>query len=422
MSEATLGSIAIPYTGVARAATGPAPTGPVAPDERIQLMDVLRGFALFGILQVNWLDYHKVFNFLIDGSFYTMYSFLFGLGFAIQLIRAEEKGRPFVIRYFWRTTLLFLIGAAHFVFIWNGDIVRHYGILAVVLLFVRRWRVRPLLILAVTVLALATVKRSAIPVRGQFLYRPAVEMTQAEKTAEWVSREHGAIVNATVQRGERDGDYPSLVRGRAAALANQLRQIDLWYLRSQGEILCMFILGLIIGRIGLMRDPARHAKLLAWTLVVGLIVGVAGNAFDVFEAPFGVELPGSLGGVAYSVGNIGLCLFYLSTLTLLFTYRASVRRFLAPLAPVGRMGLTNYLMQSIVLTILIDPIGFGLGERIPGRAGFLVLDAFFVVQILYSGWWFKRFRFGPVEWAWRSLTWGKLQPMRARTEPAAVAG
>ena len=116
--------------------------------------------------------------------------------------------------------------------------------------------------------------------------------------------------------------------------------------------------------------------------------------------------------LAYSLGNIGLALFYLSSLTLLVTHWRLARRALAPLAKVGRMGLTNYLMQSVIFTSILGAGGFGVMEDVDEGYSLLLINGVFVVQILYSYWWFKHFQFGPVEWLWRSLTWWQLQPMR----------
>ena len=414
MSGAALATADVAYMRSSERSVAAGEPGPVAPHERIQLLDVLRGFALFGILQVNWLDYGKFFDFVIDGSFYTMFSFLFGLGFSIQLLRAQSMKRSFAGRYLWRTTLLFLIGAAHFVFIWRGDIVRVYGMLAVVLLLVRRWPRGALVALAAACLLFAVLPRDVLPPRNEPMFRrPDPEAAAVDVTAAQNAALSAAAGNGFLNQSEHDGgSWLDQVRGRADALARGLAGLDLRWLKGQADILCMFILGLVIGRMRVIEDPLAHTRFLIWVCAIGLVVGVVGNTLDVFgESTLGFDV-GPFAGAAYSLGNIGLCFFYLAALILLIAKRPGVRRVLAPLGSVGRMGLTNYLMQSVCLTILLMPIGFGLADRFPGRAGFLILDAFFVVQILYSRWWFARYRFGPVEWAWRSLTWGRRQLMR----------
>lgn len=151
------------------------------------------------------------------------------------------------------------------------------------------------------------------------------------------------------------------------------------------------------------------------------MVGLAGSAlyvFDDFFADKGIALPKSLDGwrLTLKLGDIGMSLFYLASITLLYTHRHLVRRFLAPLAYVGRMALTNYLMQYLILmTVLRD--GFGFVIRVDNWFSFLMINVFFAVQIIYSYLWFRYFKFGPVEWAWRSLTWFRLQPMLIDSRP-----
>lgn len=418
MTEAVLDPRGVAFSPSSdRLLAGSGEPGPVAPGERIQVLDILRGFALFGILQVNWLHYDRVFNFFISGSFYTMFSFLFGLGFSIQLLRAQAIKRPFVARYLWRTALLFAIGCAHFVFIWRGDFLRFYGIVAPVLLLVRRWPRWALIALASAFLTFAVSGSHILPPRGESLLRRPDPSTADVRFAESQRAALHSFANNFRSRAERDGtSWGDDVRARATTLGEELRAIDLRWMKDSSDIICMFILGLIIGRMRVLEDPVSHMRLLRWVCAVGLVIGVVGNTFDTFDT--GIDI-GPLGEAAHSLGDIGLCLFYLSTITMLVSRHASAHRFFAPLAYVGRMGLTNYLMQSVCLTIVLGRMGFGLEDRVPGRAGFLILDGFFVVQILYSRWWLARFRFGPVEWLWRSLTWGRRQPMRVNRTAAA---
>jgi len=158
MSEAVLRGSAIAYAPPKVREVAGEPPGPVRPQERIQLLDVLRGFALFGILQVNWPDWQgslgRVLDYFVDDKMRTIYSLLFGIGFGIQLIRAQERGRPFVLRYAWRSLLLLIIGSSHFVFIWYGDIVRFYALMAFMLLFFARARPTVLVVAASLSLAL----------------------------------------------------------------------------------------------------------------------------------------------------------------------------------------------------------------------------------------------------------------------------
>jgi uncharacterized protein len=425
MSDATTLPTGIVASGAAAfgASTASREAGPVQARERIQLLDVLRGFALLGMLQQNDQKapgplLSNLIDFLADGSFYTTFSFLFGLGFAIQLLRAEEAKRPFILRYLWRTVILFFIGAGHFIFNRNHPILEVYALFAGVLLLVCRWR--PSLILALAAAWLVFSISPRIP-EGHVWTRLNPEQVEAERLGTQLS-------SATAQAnppswcqmlpGLTDA-YRSEVCGRAAGvrklLTHDVATVQWW--KGWTGHMCMFLLGLYAGRRRILRDAAQHTRFLAWVAGVGLVFGLAGNALDVFKEFFagkGIALPKALDGwsVAYSLGNIGLSLFYLASVTLLFTHRRIARRALAPLAYVGRMGLTNYLMQAIMFVTVLGYRGLDVMSGIEGWYNQLLINSFFIVQILYSRWWFQHFQFGPFEWAWRSLTWFRAQPMR----------
>ncbi len=430
MSDATALPTGIAATPNLRASTASREAGPVRPQERIQLLDVLRGFALLGILQVNF-EPQKVsgvlsnlLDFFVDGSFITTFSFLFGLGFAIQLIRAEEAKRPFILRYLWRTLILLFIGVTYWVFIGPNVIVTNYALVAPLLLFVRRWR--PSLILALAAAVLVFSMSPRVP-EGHVWTRINPEQVETERLGRQLS-------TATAQANPPAWCQmiPSLTdayRERVCTKAGRVRELltqELatvqWWKGEPTEVLCMFLLGLYAGRRRILRDAAQHTRFLAGVAGVALVFGLAGNALGVFGDFFaskGVALPKSLDGwlLARLLGDIGLSLFYLSSVTLLFTHRHLARRVLAPLANVGRMGLTNYLMQYLILTTVLGE-GFGIRVRVEGWFSLLMINSFFIVQILYSRWWFQHFQFGPVEWAWRSLTWFRIQPMRIAPRPA----
>ena len=410
----------------------PPAAGPVQPHERVQLIDVLRGFALLGILQVNWESTTGALSDAIlivaKHKFYTLYAFLFGLGFAVQLIRAEEAKRPFLLRYLWRTLILFAIGVLHFVFIWGGDIVRIYALVAPVLLVVRRWR--PGLVLA---LAAATLVFSAAPrvPEGHLWMRLDPERVESERLG-------AQLLAAAAQAdppawclaipGLTDTYRADVCQGASAVRSLVTRQLTTveWWKSPDGYLgfLSMFLLGLYVGRRRIMRAAAEHTRLLAWVAGVALVCGIMGHAlvlFGDFFAAKGVRLPAALDGwaVAYCLGGVGLALFYMSAVTLCFTHWNGARRLLTPLADVGRMGLTNYLMQSVMFAIVLGPRGFGLMDHAKEWNSILLINGFFAIQVFYSWWWFRHFQFGPVEWAWRSLTWFRMQPMRVVPAPPA---
>ncbi len=404
--------------------------GPVAGQQRIQVVDVLRGFALLGILLPNWANttggLSKSIHFLAEGSFYTAYSFLFGLGFALQLLRAENAARPFILRYLWRTAILGVIGAAHLVFIWSGDILLNFALLAWLLLLVRRWRPSLILALAAASLMFAMSPRARSgPSRTRSSPTPVETANPRTPPNTTVAQTNppppcDAVPGMVV-------DYRQSVclgSARVVALLTDFIGTAQGGRSRQAVIVCMFLLGLYAGRRRIFDDVVQHTRLLAWVACVALVVALAGRGLEMFR----IALPNAIAGwrVYRTLGNIGLSLFYLSSVSLLFTHWHRAKAAMVPLATVGRMSLTNYLMQSVMFSLVL---GRGLGliayadgttARVAGWYSVLLINAFFVVQVLYSNWWFQRFQFGPVEWAWRSLTWFHVQPMRVnRVVPAA---
>ncbi len=426
MSDATTfpTGIAPSDTPDVRASTASREAGSVQPRERMQLLDVLRGFALLGMMQVNHENASgalaNLIKFLAAGSFYTTFSFLFGLGFAIQLIRAEEAKRPFILRYLWRTVILLFIGVVHYVFVRTNDILVTYALFAPLLLLVRRWR--PSLILALAAAWLVFSMSPPLAPEWSLWTRINPEQVEVERVGRQLSTATAeANPPAWCQIPGLTDAYRAEVCRNAAHLCTLLTEwvptVQWWQRNSYTEALCLFLLGLYAGRRRILRDAAQHTRFLAWVAGVALVFGLAGNALDVFGEFFtgkGIALPKTLGGwrLAYSLGNIGLALFYLSSVTLLFTHWRLARRVLAPLAHVGRMALTNFFMQPIMFITVLGHHGFDIMSGIEGWYNQLLLNAFFVVQILYSHWWFQHFQIGPMEWAWRSLTWFRVQPMR----------
>jgi uncharacterized protein len=434
MSEAVLGTGAISYAPPrAVEAVGGREPGPVQPKERIQLLDVIRGFALFGILQVNWPDWSgllgQLLTFFVDDKMRTIYSFLFGLGFAIQLTRAKERGRPFVARYAWRSILLLVIGSAHFVFIWDGDIVREYAIMSLTLLLISWWRPTFVLVFAIFALGFGLIPWQSLPggnpnnaaTAGTFFHRADLERAGALAIPQREQGEKVFVVRAQADHGDNGTGYLLSVRAHAQLLANEFTNINVYRFLG-GQLLSLFLLGLWVGRKRILHEPDKHATMFRWILGVGLPLGFFANIYNAFGDDVAkhhipvlsaISTDGIFGRVFYDVGNYVLALAYISGIALLVLNNARMRAwFAATLAPVGRMGLTNYLMQSVILTALLYGRGLGLQSPVNGWWRQLLLQGVFVVQILYSRWWFERFQFGPVEWAWRSLTWGKMQPLR----------
>jgi uncharacterized protein len=184
-------------------------------------------------------------------------------------------------------------------------------------------------------------------------------------------------------------------------------------------ILGHFLLGLLAGRHLLMQEVERnrpwHRRLLGWGLVLGVLGNGAGvvvqrlrlaKLVDPAKDAWMVALP-----AIQELGYLGLAAVYVAGFALLFQ-RERWRGSMQVLAPVGRMALTNYLLESVVSTWLYNGWGQGLVGRLPPSRSLALSLAIFVLQVGFSHVWLSRFRFGPAEWLWRSLTYGRAQPMR----------
>lgn len=371
---------------------------PVAPGERIAALDVLRGCALFGVLVAYtvwnlgsppWDTYsaldralERVLSAIVDSKAYTLFGFLFGLGFAIQLTRAEGRGASIVPAYCRRLLALLSIGLAHAFLLRNGDILVPYATMGFVLLAFRRASRRTLIIAAIVAVFMPDL------VRGVWMLTGAPFPERPQGGGGGYFRENAAWVRY----------WYSIA-------------ITLW-----PASLPMFFFGLYMGRRRFFDDlPARRGALYR-TLVIGLAVGVLAFvlrmllASRVSGAPtFGIRFGA---GLLWTVHAWGLAACYASAVLLLMQ-RPAWQGLLAPIGAVGRMALTHYLLQAVIVVPVC--LIFGLFDRVTPTIGVLLAVAVAAVQILFSVWWLKRYRFGPAEWLWRSLTYGRVQPMRVLT-------
>ncbi len=408
---------------------------PTTPQERIEILDMLRGFAVFGILVVNMTGFKspgiplgpggeslwtgaldhvvaRLIGLAMTMKFVTIFSFLFGVSFALQMLRADARGVPFLPLYLRRLSALLLIGLIHGFLIWYGDILVLYAVVSLFLLLFRACKPKTLLILAVTLFLLSFAKWELILWRGLG--------TETLRQGSAVGR---ALPEPAAQdRIQADAALRAYGRGSFAEVMSQ-RARDALSAYSASfnpsiasnpmlRVLGLFLLGLYVGRRAIFRNLPVHRPLFRQVWTWGLGLGLAGNLglyFLYFPA-----LPSwtrFLRSLATAVGVPALAAFYVSTLVLLSGTPAWTRR-LAPLAAVGRTALSNYLLQSVVCTAIFYSYGLGLYGKVGPAAGLGLSLLIFAAEVPISIWWLRRFRFGPIEWIWRSLTYAKAQPMR----------
>ncbi len=398
-------------------------------------MDVLRGFAILGILVVNMAFFsapiyqqlvdaklfsgavdravHGLIRFFGEGKFYTLFSFLFGLGFSIQMMRAQTHGAAFLPLYLRRILGLLLIGLVHSFFIWCGDILVTYAVLGLLLLLFRRRSDR---FLFVWVVALWLVP---VLLYGSLSALIGLAQTFPEAAAE-VSR----LVAETAASHERR--FETALRVYASGSLGEIqaqRTADVLYLywvtpfRNLPSIVAMFLLGLWAGRRRILEDPDARRELAKRVLRWGIPLAIVGNLIYTMAAevsnPGKPSWNGTLARAGIAFGGPALCLVYASAIVLLLD-RGRWRARLTPLAAVGRTALSNYLFQSIVCTLIFNAYGLRLYGRVGPALGLVFAVAIYSGQVPLSRWWLERFRFGPAEWVWRSVTYGRLQRLRLK--------
>jgi uncharacterized protein len=402
---------------------------PLGTAQRIELIDVVRGFALYGVLLANliWLSQEGAVTpaqlaalptaafdslvryavqFFVDWKFYTLFSFLFGLGFSVQLMRGQRPGNAVIALYARRLSVLLGFGLAHAYLVWYGDILHHYALLGFLLILFRNRSDRFVLGMGFTL----SVMLPAAVVIGKALVGPAappagpVPADLQELSARF--------------RAFTSGSYSESLRENAKyAMRFWTYGVAFQFLPA---VLGKFLLGFYAGRHRLLQEPQAHLGLFRKLLVWGLFFGLLGNSLWVLTTKLtqsGSLASSSVWVVAAQlpiyVGLIAMAAFYLSAIVLLWR-KPSWRNRLVHLAPVGRMALTNYLTHSLAYLALF----FGFGLNLLGRVGATFCLALSVVifagQVVFSSWWLRHFQFGPAEWLWRSLAYRSRQPMRIR--------
>lgn len=401
----------LPVTPPSLPRTADAGLGPST--ERIQTLDVLRGLALLGMIVVhshnhtleivtgvNELIRTAVWR-LVEEKSHGTFALLFGAGFAIQLRRADARGGPFAGRYLRRLAVLFLFGVvAHAGFGYN--VLIGYAIWGVPLLFIRRWSTRVLVI---------TAALSAMSVPLYWLgSQQYVRLTQGPERAasfQQARLAEGAAVRNTLHAAEDGTSYGRLLTARLHHMAWFYRQP---FFIMPGATLTLFIVGLLLVRHRFFEDPLARRGVIIGLMIFGLVSWVA-DVWLLDLAPTAIQMAGML------LRNQWLTFTYVGAFLLVVAPRAGWMARLRPIGLAGRMALTNYLAQIAVIDILFS--GYGLGAPdILSTVGLAAAALLFAALVAFSTFWLGRFRFGPAEWVWRSLTYGSIQPLRiAPTHP-----
>ncbi len=413
---------------------------PLSGAERLHAVDVVRGAAILGILVVNMgLFFNPIYSELLgfgtlddgldraikkgillfaQGKFYTIFSILFGFGLAIQLERFRDRGMSFGNFWVRRMLVLMGIGLIHGLFLWYGDILLWYSLGGLVLFLFRTAKPLTLKIWAVVLLSIPLLLMAAVTL---LVILSETVPDAAEAMDQQFEQQAASLESALELARER---YP--VAGLAETVQlniAQWNQIAGFVLFMLPNVVGMFVIGLLFARQRLFHDTAAHLprirRTLVWLIPLAIVTnGSVALLYEQFSSivPTGMSL---VLQVVSTLGSLSGCLTYIFLLLLAY-HSPRTHRFVAPIGAVGRMALTNYLTHSLVFTTLANGYGAGLYGRVSLFAGLLLTLATFMVQIALSNAWLRRFRFGPLEWLWRSLTYGKFQPLRREPQSHAV--
>ncbi len=402
-------------------------TVPTKANERIVALDVLRGFALLGILIMNiqsfsmpeaayfiptvygdlgglnrwvWIISHV----LADQKFMAIFSMLYGAGIVLLTSRIEARGQSARGLHYRRTFWLLIIGLAHAYLLWSGDILVSYAICAAMVFWLRRMRPRNLLIVGLIVFLI-----SPLLMFGTYtMLQSAPPAAVAEVTAEFSPSATEIAAEIAAYRAGWLAQMDARVPASVALQTTSLIFYTLW--RAGG----LMLIGMALYKWGVF-SAKRSARFYNWLMIIGVVLGLPlviygvidnfAHDWEVLHAQFG---PGLLfnyfGSVLISLGYVAAIMRMVQA----NLFGALQQR----LAAVGRAALTNYLLHSILATFIFYGHGLGLFGAVERWQQMIVVLLIWLVQLIVSPIWLRHFRFGPFEWLWRSLTYMRLQPLR----------
>ncbi|MFD1413772.1 DUF418 domain-containing protein [Oceanobacillus jeddahense] len=388
---------------------------PASTTKRIGELDLIRGMALLGILIANMqiFSYPYLYTSIIDAGwwqnawdqtalwfiylfveqkFFTIFSFLFGLGFMIFLQRAKHKTDRPIRLYVRRLLFLFVLGLIHTYLIWSGDILLPYALLGFLLIFFYHKSAKTMLTWAVGLL----VASCLFMIIQTFLFdnfmaarAPSVLVIENLIQDSVHAYSQGTYMDMLIQR-LLDSDFGM--------------EFNIFMMPM---ILAMFLFGAYAGKKELFRNLNQHRtgikKMWRWSFIIGTV-------FLIVQVVLRTQVDAQNSGynMAHIIGVLisapALCFFYITSVLLLLQ-RDIWQRLLRPLKAVGRMALTNYLLQTVVCTLIFYSYGFGMYGKLGPALGVVLAFIIFGIQIIASNLWLKHFKFGPMEWIWRSFTY-----------------
>jgi len=419
----------------------PAWVRPTSPGNRIVALDLLRGFALFGILFVNITGFSGIWfgsqewtgitdqavqgfmQFFARSKFFSMFAMLFGIGFAMQITRLEEKTGHYLWIYGRRLLVLFLFGLTHLTL--GPDIINWYAICGALLLLFRRISLKALLLWALLLMPLpslhlvivSTVATAETASQVLEEAEPTEQQTdqQVENEDEDTDSDFGwnRYIGERARRTYSNGDLSDVLTYNIQYAVHRRTSSWVNYLWDLLGPLPLMLVGVFIGRRKILERIHDDIPLLRKVFWLGLGFGIAGTWYSQVLAGWAtmIDWVWFSSNVLFTLAAWSLALGYSAGIVLLIQ-REFWNKCLAPLQAVGRMALTNYLLQTLICTTLFNAYGLGLYGKVGPAAAALLAIAIYLFQVALSSLWTRSFRFGPAEWLWRRATYGRLQPMQ----------
>jgi uncharacterized protein len=410
---------------------------PISSKDRIYTLDVIRGFALLGIFIMNMPLFNTSFfagldgtepwpewwnqgvqlatEVLFSGKFNSMFSMLFAIGFILQLERLEARDPEravtiYLRRIFW----LLVFGVIHACVFWTGDVLHIYALFGLLLLALRRAPEK----LLWTLFAACLLYPAAMGIYRLMTFTPELRQQLLEMASSWQASNDAAYGHGSflIAAREHTREMVHIYTDPLSALR---------FLAFHVQVFCTMLLGLVLGRRQFFQNSDRYLPQVRlvqwWSLAAGL---AAGLIFGIWQAtvtdrisptPFRV-----IAGISYTLCRVLIMVFYVATMVRA-VHHLRWRQRLVPIALVGRMPLTNYLLQTLIATTLFYGWGLGFWGKVgPALDLVLAITIYFVVQVPVSKWWLARFELGPMEYLWRRLTYGHAMLKRAPVARAPV--
>jgi uncharacterized protein len=399
---------------------------PTKSDERMVALDALRGFAVLGILIMNiqsfsmisaaylnptayggltglnkwvWIFSH-IFG---DLKFLTIFSLLFGAGIVLFTSRLQSKGLPAVAMHYRRTFWLLLIGFAHAYLLWYGDILVPYALCGFLVVLLRKLSAKIQLSLGLIIFAIPSLLYIFFGLTWDFM--PPEAHQDIGKS--WYST--GQLIEEELT-AYRSGWWDQM-SVRIPAAINLQTSVFLIYMGWR--VAGLMLIGMALYKWGFLTAQKSKSFYLTITFTLGLagilivVYGVQKN----FAADWVVEYSMFLGSLFNYWGSLLISAAYISII-MLISLSSRFTRITKIFAAVGRMAFSNYLFQTLICTLIFYGHGLGLFGYIERTSQILIVFVVWIIQLLISPIWLHYFRFGPIEWTWRSLTYWKIQPIR----------